>query len=1658
MSCVNTSLPEYKALAKKFDPFELQLAVMQYQKDNNTFDFPNEDFLKQTIGYTDSYIKKRESMIDDFTSVELAKELSDRLNIIYEVITEDELKKNHPDVPSNVTAFWEGSTGKVILIKGKFNASTILHEFTHPLIEHIYQNNPTLYTYLKSQLKDANGNRLTYLQVKQYLATKGYNTAQMMMEDIYKEAMVNMIQEESNALTKGLLTQPSTLFEKFWNAIKKILETLSPYIKTANINDIQKMSFNELAQYVLTSDGIDLAETRAKSKFYTLNEKISEEHNSAYIYQTARLGSNITEAQKDTAKKAMLNSAKFEANENNYVYTETGKVLERSSQFKKKLKGPQDQADYFTFGEEETDYWESRELGNQEDNLVEALIMGYSFEEAYTYVKEKQTKRAEKNTDPDIEIMNVNISKELLQTTYDETENTIETELADYILLPQVIVGSNKLGFAGTADIFAIAPDGRIKILDVKTGKYIAYKEDGNPTTDYGRPFANNTRASRIQGHTAQLSLYKGAAKENGFVFEDSDELGLLNIHLERDPLDDYKVISVKPEGLHFVDAYDYLVEMFKEGPSKEYSQEQKNVLDKIRASVLERIELLKRNPNVKAKKLRELELQRLYEVITTVEKSKALFSFIQDAYNNLVFKEVPGRSQPVAGVTDRINYINGQYKSGKLTAEEALESLYYFKTLAELYRPIVSELKNLFTKEMGLSYQDTVNNQMFSMINEVIAATASIQVDYQKNAIPIIADILFEQVDPQLNEKLSGIMERYGEKLKKIIDTKGIDSRDYEKAKKEYDYYLKAFRTESGITKDYITKILQIGSEEDVSWVDSRLSPAISSSNELISLSAKLVKQRFENARQESIEVVQGAEQAFTSFTKSNPNTNNVAEFNEAFYETVEMYNGLDENGKATYRKEKHFVSELDQNAYQKAIGQREERIASAKTEQEKRIIRREFIKANNVLRPRKDITVLNPYRPDDPPVVLVKGLDTLLAEQKELLDNGTILQYEYDNFVKRMEGDNEGGEYYYDSKFTMPNSARFSNAKYGKMKLQEKLYYNFMIATYFKSQERTPSLYKTYRLPSVVKSNFDRVFQNGAVDYLKYVRDNMFSELAEDIDRYGAYKKESGFKVIPVLYANEMNADDVSLDLLSSVLKYDSASLIYSAQTETQPFAESLLEIVKQNSPKATDSLGRKVLNKFAEKIPNVAEGLKFTNKSDNDNNVFFLLNAFFDTQVYGIRKIPFTVNIMGNAVKIDKVVDMVKGFASKTQIGGLNVLGGIANSLQANVSTAIEAAAKQFISDKSMVWAKKEYYSLLPDYMRDLNAGTATSRIGQLIELYDPMQGNYKDAYGRRITKTTFKKLMSSNSWYFLHKAGEHAIHIQAFMAYLKDTKVMQNGKEISLYDAYELDSAGKIKLLEGVTLPGKTSSNGKISLMVQNRLHAMDKRINGVYNEFDAPELKRHWYGSLLFMYRDFLVPGFKKRYKTLSVDQEFSSPTEGYWNTFMRKLIKDKKQLMRFYLGLEKESADFQDFERENLRRSIRELAIVFATGLLVMVLKNLYKAADDDEKEKWKYMLYLTMKLNQELGAYGTVGDPQNWFRPNFRELARNFKQPFVIFGTVDKLFKIFDSIGQTYERDTGMFEKGDSKFLAALIKFFGITGVNFDPEEAIKYMNMSSK
>jgi hypothetical protein len=119
------------------------------------------------------------------------------------------------------------------------------------------------------------------------------------------------------------------------------------------------------------------------------------------------------------------------------------------------------------------------------------------------------------------------------------------------------------------------------------------------------------------------------------------------------------------------------------------------------------------------------------------------------------------------------------------------------------------------------------------------------------------------------------------------------------------------------------------------------------------------------------------------------------------------------------------------------------------------------------------------------------------------------------------------------------------------------------------------------------------------------------------------------------------------------------------------------------------------------------------------------------------------------------------------------------------------------------------------------------------------------------------------------------------------------------------------------------------------------------------------------------------------------------------------------------------------------------------------------EGADDDEKRKLKHLLFLTMRINNELGIYGTIGDPQNIGLPSAGEMYKTIKNPIPAFSITDRLSKLLQQLTDptaVYERDSGIWKKGDSKLWAKFLKFWGYNGVNFDPENSIKYMQMSTK
>jgi hypothetical protein len=1684
-ACPVKNSPEYKRFKKLFPEkgdLVISSVIISYQNKFDTIDFPSDDYMANSLFgdirnenfdkfrfsgikeliFKNLSKKERQNIIaeksiqfpgldirlreiepkkyklvafnkkessDEFITreafINLADSLSIRLGVNYEVINKEKAREILGSTYNDESAFYYNN--KVYFTE--YNKEDAIHEFAHPFVRGISKlNNPLFINIMNDIIKN---HSYIYDEVKN-LYPEYFKDGEVINPLAHEEMAVRAITK----LAQGNIDSSTgkSVIQRLWDTILNFIEAITG-ISVKNLKPTSTLK--DLADLLTSYEGtIEVTNNTNIENLIepTFNREsqpknISVEHSTAIEFNKERLGENLTTSQIHILNKLVDNKLELVGDQE---YTDGTKTFQRASAYIKKLEGPDEQPDYYTFFEEdETKYSEFREWGNQYDDLIQGALLGYTFEESYSHVIDKHSQRS--NLVEGID--DISIPEEELKTVYNNFINLLENDLKDYAVIPQVIFKSDKNLVAGTADVVAISPDGKLKIIDVKSSK-VSFNSPA-----YRQLYNKGNSASKYNKYKAQLSVYKAMAKEQGFVFEETSELGIYSI---LSTSSNSKVIEdANPEGLYDIQAFQYILDKFTDKTQEPLSKEEINTVNKIKKVIEQQLFILQRNTNIKAGDFKRKEIENFKDVLSTIERSKMLYTFIDETYNTFVKREVGDKTYH--GIKVNIRTLSNKIKKGEISGKDALEELFYYKSLVEIYNPIINELSAIFSNKNSEDYT--------SKIGELIEAFNQIKSDYKQSAIPLIADILFEQVNPEVNEKVKSFLDTYKQNLKDVEATKGKDSGEYKKARYNYNQMVVKLKSEGGITKEFLIKTLEEGSLEDISTLDYRLSPAISSSNPLVSLFTKHLKEQLENGRQSSIELERIAAKAFEEYVGNN-NSFNPTEINTPFFENVDKFTGKIEDGVPVYEQESHFISEIDYNTFEKQFS--EVKSQASLMEKGSGDFINEWLRENTELRSKEDITVTNPYTKEK--VIIEKGLNTLIAEKQKQLDQGIILKSEFDYFIKSLEGKEKNGKtYYYDRSLLLPKRDKFKNQKYLNLNSKQKKYYDFLIATYLKAQTRVAMAnHSKFRLPSVVKTGNERVSNDGVLNYLKYSVFDSFSIMEEDIDRYGE-RSSTGIKSVPILYANKMNSSDVSKDLLRSVMLYDSSSLIYEARTSSLPVGQSLLEIVKENLPQYRDALGNNLANTFSKMTGNNEDFIK-----SPANNVAKLLESVIDTQIFGEGNIPHETRFLAKKIALDKISDSLKSYASRTQIGGINLIGAIANSLQANVQLLIEAHGGQYINKNELTKAKAEYLKLEAQghFIKDYNAGYPKSFIGQLMAIYDAMQGEYLDKYGNKITGTLARKLFSSDTWFHLHHKGEHEVQTVFMIGFLNSVKVKDStGKEISLYDAYELDGSGKIKIKSGVELPGRKSDNGLISLTVQNRLHAINKRMHGVYNGFDKPDLKRNWWGRLLFMYRDFVIPGFKKRYKTIGIDNELDDITEGYFVTFIRKAREDYKKLARELIGLE--NSNLQDWEKANLRKAIMEIGIVFSSGLIIMLLSALYKATDDEDKKYLKHVLFLALRLNNEMGIYGTFGDPQNMLLPNVREVYKTFRQPSAIIGTIDRLFDLIyqltDPLAE-YEKDAGIFKKGDSKLIAKLYKLIGITGINVDPEGAIKHIQRTTK
>ena len=179
-------------------------------KNLDFFDFPLFKSIKlDSVEEIGEYIKSK----NEETSLNFAENLSDKLNIPYEVISKKEMSELFPN-QSNRKNFY--ASGKVYLVEGAINDSSVFHEFSHPIIKALAKQNPELFNSLYQELL----NTETGVNIISNLDSDSYYKKD---SDEYKEeAIVMSLQntfENAPAKDKGF-------FENLFFNIKQFLRKL----------------------------------------------------------------------------------------------------------------------------------------------------------------------------------------------------------------------------------------------------------------------------------------------------------------------------------------------------------------------------------------------------------------------------------------------------------------------------------------------------------------------------------------------------------------------------------------------------------------------------------------------------------------------------------------------------------------------------------------------------------------------------------------------------------------------------------------------------------------------------------------------------------------------------------------------------------------------------------------------------------------------------------------------------------------------------------------------------------------------------------------------------------------------------------------------------------------------------------------------------------------------------------------------------------------------------------------------------------------------------------------------------------------------------------------------------------------------------------------
>lgn len=1080
-------------------------------------------------------------------------------------------------------------------------------------------------------------------------------------------------------------------------------------------------------------------------------------------------------------------------------------------------------------------------------------------------------------------------------------------------------------------------------------------------------------------------------------------------------------------------------------------------LMDKTKLHLRNRIAVLRR-----VKKPKEKTIERLTELVENMEDVdgvQSIIMFVDEAYDtSLQLKAV------MKSTLKEMQDPDASKKAILIKMQALNDFAFGYNVLDEITTADMIDYFNVTTEEAEEIFEKTEDGKQKlstkQKLKEAISVRDTIKKMVIEQSIPLLAKFLFRSRSTYADKAIQENLESLRLQQRNLIQQNAI--KPNKRIKKDLENIEERIRglVSRAQSEEEMVKILQEAAVEEGAF-DYWIGPLISSPDSALALFAKAVKDRMEAARMIDIENKREIVKSFEEYlSKSTTGSrDNPRKFNEGIYEIVQVpvkvtvvnpknpnqsyqKNKVDSEGNIVYRDEVRFVEKQDRkkisetykNWFAKEKNKKPyEGVPEAKLDLQQKIERKAWRK-----RLQEEVT---------DKIYKQKSK----AEIKEIVKQkqAELDKAEFDFWDKR-EKYKEIREIR--DEFVSPKwKAMYNKDDTPKNAMGE--YHKALTDLYYKSQEQLPANQRNgAQVPSVAKKDLERIIDEGVINLAK----TKLKE-ASAIQSYETEMEIQGVqggtaRFLPVYYTQNIDIKDVSFDFASTVLLFAQMANKFTAMDEIQAEISLMQTVIgARENPKFTKSLA-KVRDAFARRY-----GYENFIKENGESYSKKHLDAFIEMVVYGEMQKAEDLGFMN--LSATKVANTISSFSAYTTMAA-DLLKGIANNLQGNIQLSIEAGSQQYFTFKDFLKGKKSYARYLGGVISDFGKPTPTSFMGMLGELYDPMQGNFEDQYGRLVTASALNKLIRTNTLFWNLHFTEHEIQYSGMLSLMHKQKVrdIKTKKEISIFEAHELHGATAKALFENVEVIEEDKDGNKTyrpfterdRRSLQDRMHALSKKLHGIYNNFDKGVAQRHALGRLALMYKKHMYPGYKRRFQKFAFDEELGDTVEGYYRTFWYTFMRD----LRIYkMNIAKQWHTYSTTQKANIRRMLYELATILSLMGMIFLIS---RAGDEDDELKetygYNFLLYEMIRMRSETRQY-----------INPIDVYRTIKSPSAALSTVQRFIKFTNqimplNITETYERRTGIWNKGDNKAWAYFLKLIGLTGYNIKPQEAVKlYENLTN-